>query len=58
MYTKTKAQNWVKKHGFHQIKPTHSTAHLHRIRLQNPNKFKRFRTKRIGDGIEFVMGFK
>jgi len=52
------AKNWIAAHGYHPIKPVHTTARFHRFRLAVPNSRRyHYRTKKIGDGIELILGF-
>jgi|HubBroStandDraft_3_1064219.scaffolds.fasta_scaffold79380_2 hypothetical protein len=48
---------WVYKHGFKPTKLPHETKNRIRFRLRDPNIFNRLRTKKLGDGIEFIFGF-
>jgi hypothetical protein len=57
MWTVKEAQAWLMKHHFYPIKEHHITAHEIRFRLQNPKKFVRFRTKKLHNGIDLVIGF-
>lgn len=57
-WKRPKAEQWVVSHGYHQIKHTHTTGRYHRIRLEEPDKFKQFRIEDVGHGIKFVIGFK
>jgi hypothetical protein len=55
-YSIKDAKDWIINHGF-KIKKIDITEHFYRFRQENPDKFKRFRIKKIAPGIEFVLGF-
>jgi len=55
-WTLTKAKTWLKKHGYKtdvDKKPEH-----YRFRQTEPEKYRTFRTKHIGDNISFIIGIK
>jgi hypothetical protein len=60
-YSKRKAIEWVRKHGFIVNFPgkkgPHETTKHWRFRQLEPNINKRYRTKKITDGIKFVFSF-
>lgn len=56
-FTRTKAKNWLRSHSIKAIKPVHETAHLLRYRVLEPSRFGRMRTKKIADGVAFVIGW-
>jgi hypothetical protein len=52
----TECKKWLKKHGFKtdvDKKPEH-----YRFRQLDPELFNKYRTKKIGDNIEFIIGIK
>jgi hypothetical protein len=56
MYLGSEALNWLKKHKLKPIKKAHITDKYRRYRLQDPNKFKRFKTIKK-KGISLIVGF-
>lgn len=56
-FNKKKAENWIKKHHFVPIKELHETEKYLRYRLHNPNKKHHYVTKKITDGIVFIIGY-
>lgn len=57
LWTVIEARTWLRKHKFIPIKLPHQTKNKIRFRLQNPLNFRRFRIKKLGEGIELVIGF-
>lgn len=57
-WTSVKAMKWIKSHNYKPLKRVHKTENKFRYRINEPEQFKRFRTKKLGDGIEVVLGFK
>jgi len=61
-YTKQEAERWLKKYHYKPIKEVHiylnddGTINKRRYRLKDPSLFSRFYSKRINDGLTFVMG--
>lgn len=51
------AKIWLNKHHYVPIKMPHFTKHLIRFRLKDPKIFKRFITRKLGYGIELVIGY-
>ena len=52
----TECKKWLKKHGYKtdvDKKPEH-----YRFRQLDPEMFEKYRTKKIGDNIEFIIGLK
>lgn len=54
-WTIPQARHWLSSHGFVFIK-VHTTEHYHRFRQYDPRKEK-YRTQKIGNGIEYVIGY-
>ena len=55
-WTLVKCKQWLKKHGYKydvDKKPDHF-----RFRQLEPEMFEKYRTKKIGDNIEFIIGIK
>jgi len=57
MFTVAKAQKWLRNNKFKYTK-VDKKLHTLRFRQIDPKVFKRFRTKKIANGISFVIGFK
>jgi hypothetical protein len=57
IWNKSKSRIWIKSNGFRPMKPAHATTTQIRYRISNPDKYKKFITKNIGDGIYLVFGF-
>jgi len=49
--------DYIKSHDIHPIKKIHETENMFRVRVQNPDMFKAFRTKKISNHLEAVIGF-
>lgn len=49
--SKGEAIDWVRKHGYHPIKPVHVSPHFYMFRLVDPERVRggRFRTLDLGD---------
>lgn len=52
----TKAKKWIKDHKFKIIK-IHETEHFYRFRQLTPDNNKRYRTKKLKNGIIYVLEF-
>ena len=55
IWTLKKAKDWLKWRGMFQfvdVKPN-----FWRFRQEDPSKFKTLKIKKIGNGIEFVLGY-
>jgi hypothetical protein len=57
IWTLSKAKRWINYHKFRPIKYPHLTKRKIRFRLKDPIQFNRLRIKKIGDGIELIIGF-
>lgn len=55
-WTTVEARNYLKKHRYVPIKYVHKTNDYLRYRLQDPDLFKSFITKDLGNGIKLVIG--
>ena len=51
------AKLWVRDHGYKQLKPVHITQKKFRYRIKDPRRFKKYRTKKVGIGIDLILGF-
>jgi hypothetical protein len=56
MFTVAQAKAWLKKHKYKYGK-VDKKANTLRFRQQDPETYSKYRTKRISDGILFVLGF-
>ncbi len=56
-YTLSGAKKWVKDHGFINNYDVDEKPLTYRFRQYNPKLFNRMRTKKIQDGIKFIIGF-
>lgn len=58
IFTTTEARAWLKRNDLKPIKRVDITKNLLRYRIQNPNKFKRFRIIEVSNStVKFVIGF-
>lgn len=57
LYDTKKALQWLRKHNYTPIKRVHRTNNYLRYRLVEPNDTDRYRTKKITDGIKFIIGY-
>ncbi len=57
-YTEAEAKKYLKEHNMKPIKRVHITEKFFRYRLVDPKVFKYFRIKKIGGGVEYILGFK
>lgn len=51
------ARDWLNNHGFAPVKRMHRGRRFYHYRLQNPDQFDRFRIKKTGQHMEFIIGF-
>ena len=51
------AHQWLLQHGIYPVKMPHITDNFIRFRISNPKRFNHFITKKIGHGIELIIGF-
>lgn len=58
IWNTSKASRWLKITGHIPIKRVHRNGHELRYRMTDPDQYKYFRTKKLSDGIYFVLGFK
>lgn len=54
----SEAEGWINLHNYRPIKAMHTSKNYYRFRIQNPDKFKRLRTLKIGNYISFIVGFR
>lgn len=51
------ARQYLKQHNIRAIKPVHKTSNLLRYRIEDPNHFSTFSTKKLDNGITLVIGY-
>ena len=51
------ARNWLRKHKYKPIKNVDKTLHYLRYRLIEPDEFKNYVTRDLGNGIQLILGF-
>ncbi len=57
-YTTTSARKWLIRHNLKPIKRVDKTKNLLRYRLEDPKKFKSFRTITLSANIKAVVGYQ
>ena len=61
LWSIVKARNWLEKNGykksFNGRSPDRKTTNYYRFRQKRPN-YKKYKTEKKEDGIEFIYGFK
>ena len=57
VYTPRTAKNWLRTHHIKPIKRVHRTSHFLRYRIQEPDIFKGYITKKLNSGIDLVLGY-
>lgn len=55
-WTPASARGWMDRHGYIRIKPVHKMGNELRYRVRDPDDFKRFYTKIVGNGVHMVYG--
>lgn len=58
LFDENKANEFLNKKELKKIKPFHETKNFYRARLKNPIGFKYFRTIRLPNGVEMIIGHK
>jgi hypothetical protein len=56
-WTIQKAKKWLSEHNIFSIKSARETPNYYRFRINNPNKYNSFITKKTNVGIYFIIGF-
>jgi hypothetical protein len=56
-WSKYQTAKWLVNNGIIPMKEAHITPGYIRYRIQDPKLFKRFKTVKLGDGINIVYGF-
>lgn len=56
-WTVNSSKHWLKRNKFQTIKPVHKTENTYRFRIENPENFKRFITKKLKNGINLIIGY-
>ena len=58
LFTKRKADAWLKRHNYVRIKPFHETLNYYRARLKEPNENKyEYRLINFGNEIKAVIEY-
>lgn len=57
-YDTKKTRKWLKSAKLVPIKRVHKTDENLRYRIRDPSNYKRFRTKKVDEGVKFILGFK
>lgn len=57
LWTPEQALEWIVTHRFRTKKIVDITDRKIRFRIRDPKQFKRFITKTVNDGIQFIIGF-
>lgn len=57
-WTSGEARDWLLDRGIKPMKEGHVTLDYIHYRIKSPHQFTRLRTKAIGRGIKFILGFK
>jgi hypothetical protein len=60
MWSPDDAEQWLRLHGYHPIKPVHETVHKLRYRIREPDRRYRYRTVNHASntGVEFIIEFR
>lgn len=58
VWTLLAAHKWLMKNNIFPKKSAHMTKNHIRFRIEDPEKYQRFRTKKLDNGIDLVFGFK
>jgi hypothetical protein len=56
-YDINEVNDYINSHDIHPIKAIHETDNMFRVRVQDPKQFKKFRTKKLSNHLEAVIGF-
>jgi hypothetical protein len=56
-YSAKKAKQWLKDYDIEPLKRVHKTKNFLRYRINMPELYKRFTTKKIDEGIKIVLGW-
>ena len=56
-WTTQQARSWLSEHGIKPLKRVHKLKNELRYRIRDPKKFKRYITKKMNNGILFVIEF-
>ncbi len=56
-WTYQTAFKWLQHNHQRPIKGVHETKHFLRYRIRNPERFSRFITKKLPNGIDLIIGF-
>ena len=60
-WTKEQASKWLKEHKYKHIfrgkSPKDISKNYLRYRQHDPNRYKKFSSKKLGKGIELILGY-
>lgn len=56
-WTPQQARKWLTEHDLKPIKKMHRGRRFLHYRLRESHQFNRLRIKKVGHGIEFIIGF-
>ena len=56
LFTTAQARRWLIKNDLRAMKVVHITGSYLRYRVEDPNHFRRFSTKKLSNGVEAVIG--
>ena len=52
LFTTAQARQWLRKNDLRAMKVVHITERYLRYRIEDPNQFRRFSTKKLSNGVE------
>ncbi len=58
IWNEESAKGWLNKHGIHPIKDAHITSNFIRYRINPPIKTDKYITKKLNNGVSFVISYK
>jgi len=56
-FTLNEAMGYLISHGYYPIKPIHETKNYYRARLKQPNKNHKYFTKKIREGVKYILQY-
>jgi len=56
-FKKSQIIDFLYKHQYEPIKPMRIEGNYYRVRLEQPEQFKRYTTKILPDGIHLIIGY-
>ena len=57
-YNTKEARKWLKDNNYNPKKRVHKTENYLRYRIEEPEQYKRLRTKDLKNGVKLILGFK